>query len=189
MPTNVAGALVYIVKAVTTIYLFILLLRIWLPMLRADFRNPIAQAILKFTSPLVVPVRRFVPSIGRLDTATLLIAIAVQCLALLLTLFILGIPVGIPDAATAATFIYKALIMLLVHSISLFLYAIFIRIIISWVARGQYSPVSSLVATLSDPVLRPIQRLLPPLGGFDLSPIVAIIGLQALAIIVGGFAA
>jgi len=187
MPANVAGALVFVIHALTTICLFVLLLRIWLPILRADFRNPIAQAILKFTSPLVIPVRRFVPSIGRLDTATVLIAVAVQCLALLLTLLILGQRLAIPESAVVVGFLFNALQLLLVHSISLFLYAIFIHIIISWVARGQYSPVAALVATLSKPVLRPIQRFLPPLGGFDLSPIIAIIALRALTIIVAGF--
>ena len=188
MPSNVAQALVYVVDAVTTIFLLVLLLRFWLPVLRADFRNPIAQAILKLTSPLIVPVRRFIPSFGRQDTDTIVVAIVIQFLAILLILLIVGSSIGPLDLATTTRMLLGVLIKLLLLSINLFMFAIFIRIIISWVARGQYSPVSALVTTMTDPVLRPFQRLLPPLGGFDLSPILAIIALRALAIIVGGFA-
>lgn len=74
MPDNVTQALVFIVNAVAQLYLFVLLLRILLPWLGADYRNPITQAILKITSPVVVPLRRIIPPVGRVDTATLLVA-------------------------------------------------------------------------------------------------------------------
>ena len=84
MPTNVSTAVVYIVNALTSLYLLVLLLRFWLPLLRADFRNPLAQGIFKLTSPLVIPLRRLIPALGRLDTATVLVTVAFQCLAILL---------------------------------------------------------------------------------------------------------
>ncbi|MDH3548276.1 MAG: YggT family protein, partial [Gammaproteobacteria bacterium] len=74
MPSNIVSAIVFIVNSLAQLYLFVLLLRLWLPWLGADFRNPIAQAILKLTSPVVIPVRRIVPPVGRLDTATVLVA-------------------------------------------------------------------------------------------------------------------
>ena len=181
MPGNIAFALVYIVEAVSYLVLGVLLLRLLLPFLRADFRNPIAQAILKLTSPLVVPVRRFVPSIGRLDTALVLIIFAIQLFIVWLTFEISGQSAGMDILA------FRSIVNLLALAINLFIFSIFIRIIISWVAAGQYSPVAAIVGTISEPVLRPFRRLLPPLGGFDLSPILAIISLTALKIVVAGF--
>jgi len=181
MPSNIASAIVFIVNAITSLYLLVLLLRFWMPWLRADFRNPLAQGILRFTSPVVIPVRRIVPSFGRLDTATVLVALVIQYLTVLLLLLIMGRTAGI--AAITLT----AVVKLIVLSINLFVYAIFIRIILSWVAQGAYNPATAIIATLTEPVLRPFRRLIPPLGGFDISPIFAIILLLAATIVVSGF--
>jgi YggT family protein len=181
MPSNISSAIVFIVNAITSLYLLVLLLRFWLPWLRADFRNPLAQGILRFTSPVVIPVRRIVPSFGRLDTATILVAFIIQYLTVLLLLLIVGQTADI--AAIALTSIVK----LVVLSINLFVYAIFIRIILSWVSQGSYNPATAIIANLTDPVLRPFQRLIPSMGGFDISPIFAIILLLATTIVVNGF--
>lgn len=171
----------FIVSALTSLYLLVLLLRFWMPWLRADFRNPLAQGILRLTSPLVIPVRRIVPSFGLLDTATILVAFIVQYLTILLLLLIRGGSAGIADIATTA------LVKLAVLSVTLFVYAIFIRIILSWVARGGYNPATAIITTLTEPILRPFRRLIPPMGGFDISPIFAIILLLALTIVIKGF--
>ncbi len=181
MPANVSTAIVFIVNALTSLYLLVLLLRFWLPWLRADFRNPLAQGILRLTSPLVIPVRRIVPSFGRLDTATVLVAFVIQYIAVLLMLLIMGSTAGI--APLAVTSIVK----LVVLSINLFVYAIIIRIILSWIAQGAYNPATAIITTLTEPVLRPFRRLVPPIGGFDISPIFAIILLIAATIVVNGF--
>jgi len=181
MPSNITSAIVFIVNAVTSLYLLVLLLRFWMPFLRADFRNPLAQGILRLTSPLVVPVRRIVPPLGRLDTATVLVAFIIQYVTVFLLLIIVGQTAGfVPIAVTAV-------VKLVVLSINLFVYAIFIRVILSWVAQGSYNPATAIIATLTEPVLRPFRRLLPPMGGFDLSPIIAIILLLAATIVVNGF--
>lgn len=180
MPSNISSAIVFVVNAITSLYLLVLLLRFWMPWLRADFRNPLAQGILRFTSPLVVPVRRIVPSFGRLDTATVLVAFVIQYLTVLLLLLIMGQTAGI--AAIALT----AIVKLIVLSINLFVYAIFIRIILSWISQGGYNPATAIIQTLTEPVLRPFRRLIPPLGGFDISPIFAIILLLAATIVVNG---
>jgi YggT family protein len=181
MPSNITSAIVFIVNAVTSLYLLVLLLRFWMPFLQADFRNPLAQGILRLTSPLVVPVRRIVPPLGRLDTATVLVAFVIQYVTVFLLLIIVGQTAGfVPIAATAV-------VKLIVLSINLFVYAIFIRVILSWVAQGGYNPATAIIATLTEPVLRPFRRLLPPMGGFDLSPIIAIILLLAATIVVNGF--
>lgn len=181
MPSNISSAIVFVINALTSLYLLVLLLRFWMPWLRADFRNPLAQGILRFTSPLVIPVRRVVPSFGRLDTATVIVAFVIQYLTILLLLLILGQTAGF--AAVALTTIVK----LVVLSINLFVYAIFIRIILSWVSQGGYNPATAIITTLTEPVLRPFRRLIPALGGFDISPIFAIILLLAATIVVNGF--
>jgi len=181
MPSNISSAIVFIVNAVTSLYLLVLLLRFWMPWLRADFRNPLAQGILRFTSPVVIPVRRIVPSFGRLDTATMLVAFIIQYLTVLLLLLIIGQTAGI--AAIALT----AIVKLAVLTINLFVYAIFIRIILSWISQGQYNPATAIITTLTEPVLRPFRRLIPAIGGFDISPVFAIILLLAATIVVNGF--
>ena len=181
MPSNIASAIVFIVNAVTSLYLLVLLLRFWMPWLRADFRNPLAQGILRLTSPIVIPVRRIVPSFGRLDTATVLVAFIIQYLSVLLLLLIMGQAAAIPVIALTA------IVKLVVLSINLFVYAIFLRIILSWISQGGYNPATAIIATLTEPVLRPFRRLIPPLGGFDISPIFAIILLLAATIVVNGF--
>ena len=180
MHPAIAQALVFIVNAITSLYLLVLLLRFWLPWLRADFRNPLAQGILKLTSPVVIPLRRIVPSVGRLDTATILFAFILQYLTVLLLFFISG------DHADFATIAITTIVKLVTLSINLFVYAIFIRIILSWIAPGQINPATAIITTLTEPVLRPFRRLLPPLGGFDISPILAVILLVALTIVVSG---
>jgi len=181
MPSNIASALVFIVNAVSSLYLLVLLLRFWLPWLRADFRNPLAQGILKLTSPVIIPVRRLVPSFGRLDTATILVAFVLQGLALLLILLILG------ASANFSTIAISALAKLVLLSVNLFMFAIFIRIVLSWIAPGQYNPATAIITTLTEPLLAPVRRIIPPLGGFDISPIFVIIALGALTRLLMGF--
>ena len=169
-------ALYFIIKTLTQLYLLVLLLRFWLPMLRADFRNPLAQGILRITSPLVVPVRRFLPSIGRLDTSTILVAYVIQFLTVLLLLTIGGYRVD------TAPIMVTTLIELAVLSLNLFFFVILIKIILSWVAPHTYNYATALLTTLAEPVLRPFRRIIPSIGGLDISPIFAIILLQAAVI-------
>jgi YggT family protein len=169
-------ALYFLVKTLAQLYLLLLLLRFWLPWLRADFRNPIAQGILRFTSPLVVPLRRFLPAIGRLDTATILVAFIIQFVVVLVLLAIVRRSVPTPVVAVVS------LIELTILSLNLFFFATLIRIILSWVAPGNYNPITALLTTLSEPVLRPFRRIVPSVGGLDISPIFAILLLQAAVI-------
>ena len=171
-------ALIFIVSTIVRLFLLVLLLRFWLPWLRADFRNPIAQGILRLTSPLVIPVRRIIPPLGRLDTATVFIAFGVQYLALLLILAISG------AQADFAWLSVTSLIELILLSLNIFTFAIFIHIILSWVAPGTYNPATAFISTIVNPVLQPFRKRIPPLGGLDISPMVVIILLQALVILV-----
>lgn len=180
MPANLASALVYIIDALGGIVVGILLLRLLLPILGADFRNPIAQGILKVTSPIITPVRRIVPAIGRLDTATVLVAFIFQLIALWLIFSIYGQMISLGLLA------FTAVIRMLALTIMLFIFAIVVSIIISWIAPGQYNPIAAIASTLSEPVLRPFRRVVPPIGGFDISPIFALIILGAIRIFILG---
>ncbi len=186
MPRNLPQALHYIIEALASLYILVLLLRIWLPWLRADFRNPLAQGILRLTSPLVVPLRRIIPSFGRLDTATLLVAFAVQYAALFLIL-LLYVAFEIMSMPTIGAIALTSIVKLIMLSVNLFAFAILIRVVLSWVAPGMHNPATAIIATLSEPVLRPLRRVIPPMGGFDLSPMLAIIGLFALNIVIRGY--
>lgn len=166
-------ALYFIVKTLAQLYLLLLLLRFWLPWLRADFRNPVAQGILRFTSPLILPLRRFLPAIGRLDTATLLVAFLVQFVTVVILAAILGRSHGPGSVAIVSAF------ELVILSLNLFFFVIIIRVILSWVAPHNYNPITVLLNTLSEPILRPFRRVIPTIGGIDISPIFAIVLLQA----------
>lgn len=171
-------ALVFIITTIAQLYLFVMLLRFWMPFLRADFRNPIAQGVLRLTSPLIVPIRRIVPPVGRLDTATVIVAFAIQCGVIYVVLAISGAtsPFG-PVAITAG-------VDLLLLSLNLFKFAIFIYVILSWVAAGTYNPVTAFINMIVQPVLRPFRGLIPPIGMLDLSALIALIALHATTIFV-----
>jgi len=183
MPGTLTSAIVFIIDSIAQLYLLVLLLRFWLPWLGADFRNPLAQAILRLTSPVVIPVRRIVPSVGRLDTATVLVAFIIEYLVLLILVAITQRTAGIMDLTITA------LANLVVLSLRLFVFAIIVRIILSWVSPGGYNPATAIIHTLTEPLLRPFRRIIPPLGGLDISPVFAIIILLAATIIVSGFKA
>jgi YggT family protein len=174
-------ALYFILKTLTQLYLLLLLLRFWLPMFRADFRNPVAQGVLRLTSPLIIPLRRFVPPIGRVDTATVLIAFGIEYLLIVVLLLLGGASAGVlPIAITA-------LMELAILSLNLFFFVILIRIILSWVAPHNYNPITAMLETIAEPILRPFRRLVPDLGGLDISPIFAIVLLKGAEIVLQSY--
>lgn len=171
-------AIIYIIDAIAGLITLVLLLRFWLPWVGADFRNPFAQGILQATSPLINPLRRIVPAIGRIDTATVLVALIVQAIAVTVVLLLLSAPLSIRFILVGAVF------ELIILSLQMFIFAIIIRIVLSWIAPGNYSPVTALLNDLTDPILRPFRRFVPTFGGFDISPIFAIILLGAVSILI-----
>lgn len=181
MPANFASALSFIVGSLAQLYLFVLILRLLLPWFRADFHNPIAQAILKVTSPLVIPLRRILPPVGRIDTATLVVAFIITYLTILVLLLIRGATASIGAIALSSV------VYLILFTLRLFVFAIIVRVILSWLAPSGYNPAMAIIYSITDPLLRPFRRIIPPMGGFDLSPIFAIILIGAMAIVVGGF--
>lgn len=171
-------ALYFIVKSLAHIYVLLFLLRFWLPLVRANFRNPIAQGILKFTSPLVVPLRRLLPPLGRIDTATVVVTLALEYTLIFVLFLIIGRP-GSP-----LTLLLVAVSQLAILSLHLFSIAIFAQVIFSWMGQQVHHPIAALAGELAAPILRPFRRFIPPLGGIDFSPMIALILLQAAVIFI-----
>ena len=114
-------ALYFVLKTLTQLYLLLLILRFWLPLFRADFRNPVAQGVLRLTSPLVVPLRRFIPPIGRIDTSTVLVAFAIEYALILVLLLLTGRSAGIVPIGLTA------LIELAILSLNMFFFVVLIK--------------------------------------------------------------
>lgn len=170
-------ALLFLIRTIADLLVMVVLVRFLLQYFRADFRNPIAQAILQVTSPLIVPVRKIIPAIGKIDTATIVLAIAIEVLFVLLMYGLVGLP---PNPLWIAIYAVVRTVML---TIRVLIFAIFISVILSWIATG-YNPAVAMISTLSEPILRPFRRFVPLLGGLDLSPLVALLLLSALNIMV-----
>lgn len=171
-------ALTFLLGTLLNLYIGIFFLRLILQYVRADYRNPVSQFIVRVTNPLVTPLRRNIPPIGNIDTATLLVLITLEVLA---TILLVSLDCG--QAPNVIQVIQIAVLRLVYLMLRVYLFAIAIHAILSWVSPGAYSPVSSLLATIVTPVLAPIRKLIPPIGGFDLSVLFAFIAIQFLTIL------
>ena len=172
-------ALIFLVDSVLTFAVYAFLLRFLLPLVRADFRNPLAQAILALTNWLVMPLRRVLPPVGRVDTASVVAVLAVQFVAVLI-MFRLRTGVVFPfGQLLVATLLSLAVAMLQLFTVLIIIYAL-----LSFIAPGVRSPATGLLAALCEWLLAPIRRALPAVGGIDFSPLVAIVGLQALRLLI-----
>lgn len=169
-------AVLFLIDTAFSLYLMVVILRLWLQLVRADFYNPFSQFVVKATNPLVLPLRRLIPSLGSLDTATLLLAYAIM-LAKLVTLQLLqsGQVLLVPSLLFSLIFLVKEILTLL-------FWILVIRALLSWFSQGR-SPVEYVMHQLTEPLLRPVRRILPPLGGLDLSVLVVLIGLQFVNIL------
>lgn len=174
------SALFYIVETLLSLVFFVFLLRLLLQLVRADFRNPIAQAVVRLTNPLVLPLRRILPPAGKFDTASI---VAVLLIALAEVGILYALRIG--ELPSTLTWLRLTAFGLLTKLLWVYFYAIILYALVSLIAPGQYSPVSALLTSLCEPVLRPFRRL-PSVAGLDLSPLWACIALQALLILLRG---
>lgn len=176
---NPTGALIYLIGTITDLYVAAILLRLLLQWVRADFYNPLSQFLVKITNPVLVPARRIIPSIGRLDTASVVVMI-------LLELAQLAIINQIGQSEFSLQFLLLFAIRKLLFSLIMMYFILIIaRVIISWIASQSHHPLIPLIYQLTEPVLRPISKLIPPLGGIDLSPLFALIALRFLLLLLG----
>ena len=180
--TGLDSAGIYLVQTLGSMYLLIVLLRFVLQWLRADFFNPVSQFVVRATQPLLKPLRRLIPSFGGFDLASLVLALLLQTLlsALMLTLSGAG---GLVVSLLPMLLLWSLIAVLALFA-KIFFFALVASVILSWVAQGSHNPGVLLVNQLCEPLLSPIRRILPNLGGLDLSPIFAFIALNLFDMLV-----
>jgi YggT family protein len=172
-------AALYVLQTLGSLYLMIVLLRFILQLVRADFYNPLSQFAVRATQPLLKPLRRIIPSIAGLDIASLVLALLVQLVLMALTMLLAYGTTGSP-----IQLLIWSLIGITALFINIFFYALIISVILSWVAQGSHNPAALLVNQLCEPLLMPFRKLLPSMGGLDLSPIFAFIAIKLLDMLV-----
>ncbi|MEL0083409.1 MAG: YggT family protein [Gammaproteobacteria bacterium] len=166
------NALEFLVRTLFGIYITIVMARFLLQQVRADFHNPVSQFVVSATQPVLRPLRRVIPSIGRIDTSCLLLMLALQALEVLILYALRGYVPALPGLMLASL---GELVRL---AINFYLVLLLILVISSWIGSGGYSSLLSLVSQLCAPLLTPLRRAIPPIGMFDLSVLVAFILLQ-----------
>ena len=172
------SALIFIVDTLLSLALFVFLARLLLQWARADFRNPLCQAVVRLTNPVILPMRRVLPPVRKVDTASVVAVLLVATLkvGIILALSGVGWPGGLLWARAVALELARTLLWT-------YFYAIFLYALLGLIAPGGYSPLQSVLATLCEPVLRPFRKLIPAVAGIDLSPLWAGIAIQAVLIL------
>ena len=172
-------AAVYVLQTLGSLYLLIVLLRFILQLVRANFYNPLCQFAVKATQPLLKPLRRIIPSMFGLDMSSLVLAILVQLALMALTLLLTYGTTGNP-----LQLLIWSLIGVTALFLKIFFFALIISVILSWVAPGSHNPGAELVNQICEPALAPFRKILPNLGGLDISPILAFMVLKLIDMLV-----
>jgi YggT family protein len=174
MMLGLNDAAIFVIQTLGSLYLLVVLLRFILQLVRANFYNPLCQFAVKATQPLLKPLRRVIPSMFGLDMSSLVLALIVQMLLFAVILLLSGYKVDVLFLAP------WALIGIFALFLKILFWAMIISVILSWVAPGSHNPGAELVQQITEPVLAPFRRIIPNLGGLDISPIFAFIALQLL---------
>ena len=172
------SAIIFIVDTLLRLALFVVLARLLLQWARADFRNPICQAVVRVTNPLILPLRRILPPVGKVDTASVVAVILVAIIKRGILFALTGY--GTPGLEVWLQAIAVELVQALLRT---YFYAILLYALLSLIAPGGYSPLQSVLASICEPILRPFRRLIPPIAGIDLSPLWAVIAIQAILLL------
>lgn len=164
-----------VIDTLSSLYLLLILLRFVFQLSRADFYNPISQFVVKATNPLLIPLRRIIPGFGGVDIAALVLAVLFQMLVLSLKVFVVsfGLPNPIGLVLFSAIFVTGFLL-------KLYFWSLLIMIVASWIAPGSAHPALMLVNQITEPLMKPFRKILPSMGGLDLSPILVFLVLQIL---------
>ena len=182
--------LLLIINTLFDLYVMLVLMRFVLQWLRADFYNPVSQFIVRATTPLLKPLRRLIPGFGGQDIAALVLALAILIIKYLL-IRAMGagvIEIGNAAAPIGSAGVFGLLLMgiaeIIATFLNIFLFAIIIEVILSWVSPGGYNPIIGLIHSVAEPTMRPFRRFIPPLGGLDLTPLFATLGIMVAKMLV-----
>ena len=170
--------IIFLIDTLFSLYILAVLLRFLLQWCGADFYNPISQFLVKVTHPPLRILRRFVPSIGKIDTSSLILVFSLQMLADFSILMLKGVTINI-GALTILSI--TQLVSLLIN---VFIFAVFARALLSWLNPGTFNAASSILATLTEPLLDICRKVVPDLGGIDLSPLAALLLLQLAKMVI-----
>lgn len=173
-----SDAATLLIQTLFGLYILAVLLRFLLQLARADFYNPISQAIVKITQPPLGPMRRIIPGFAGIDLACLVLMFLLQCAEIWLLLVIHGQPPTIPGIGILAV------AELLKLTIYLYFFSIIVQVVLSWINPHAHNPVTVLIFRLNEPLLHPARRLLPPFSGLDLSPLLSLVALQLALILI-----
>ncbi len=164
-------AIIFLVQTLFGFYILAVMLRFLLQCVRADFYNPLVQFLVRITNPPLLPLRRIVPGYRGLDLASLLLVFALQWVEVTLVTLLLGRNIGIGGL------LLLTIVELLKLLINIYLWGVVIQAVLSWLNPDPYHPAARLLTQLTGPLLRPARRLLPPIAGVDLSPMLVIVAL------------
>jgi YggT family protein len=176
--TYMTDPIIFLIDTLFSLYILAVLLRFLLQWCGADFYNPISQFLVKITHPPLRIMRRFVPSIGKIDTSSLILVLTLQMLSDFSILMLKGVSINI-GALTILSI--TQLISLLINVL---VFAVFARAILSWMNPGTFSAVTSILTTLTEPLLDICRKVIPDLGGIDLSPLAALLLLQLAKMVI-----
>lgn len=192
MGSSILAALSFLISVIFNLYALLLAVRFIMQLFRADYYNPLAQFVVKVTDPVLKPVRRIVPSIKSYDTSSLLLAFTVLLIKLVLLKTLSDERVQVASAFfSLQIFSYGTLFLLafveVIHLLfNIFIYAMIIQAILSWFPNPATDSIRNLLSGITEPILRPIRKYVPPIGGLDLSILIGIIALFALRMVVTG---
>ena len=176
--TYMTNPVIFLIDTLVSLYILAIMLRFLLQWTNAEFYNPISQYLVKITHPPIKFLRRYVPSVGKIDTSSIVLALALQMTANYIILILKGFSVGL-GALVLLSFSH-----LLSMLINILIFAVFARAIMSWLNPGTFDAATSILYSLTEPVLTLCRKLIPELGGLDLSPLLAIIALQLAKMII-----
>lgn len=172
---TLSDILVFIIDTIGSLYISVVLIRVLLQMVRADFYNPLSKAIVKLTNPLVLPLRKFIPGFFGIDWASLFLALLLQMLLLIIIRLIGGY--AIPGLGSL---VVVSIYMLIMNVLVIYIFAMLVVVVVSWIAPQSYNPTAQLLNQLLRPFLAPIQRVIPPVAGLDFSPMVFLMALMII---------
>lgn len=174
-------ALAFLVQTVFGFYILAVILRFLLQWVRADFYNPLVQFLVRITNPLLAPLRRIIPGYRGLDLAAIVLAFALQAVEMLLITLLLSQPIG------AGGLLLLTVLELLKLLINIYLWGVIIQVALSWFNPDPYHPAARVLAQLTEPVLRPVRRIIPSISGVDLSPMLVVVALIFISLLLQDF--
>lgn len=180
----IANVLDFLIHVLFTSYIYALIIRMLLGLTRADFHNPFSQFILTITNPVLTPLRKIIPSMSGIDISAIALIFALKFVELVARGFLFG------KQLVLSTLIAPAITGVLNQLANIFIFAIIILVVISWVApqmHGQSNPLTPILRSITEPLIRPARKLIPPIGVFDLSTLVVLLGLYCIKILLYSF--